>query len=113
MKRAPLQRKTAMPKRKKPMKKRGKKTLAWETTRRKLKVAFEAAGITRCERCWSSFGLSFAHSLPRRFITTQAELEEVILACATCHQTIDLGSKERQHAMVLDTISKRETPVIL
>lgn len=104
--------------RKKPMKRRGKRTIAWDWTRRKLKVAFERAGITSCEImdsswCTGNHNLSFAHSLKRRFIATQAQLEEVALACVNCHDNIEKLGHVAMARIVRETIAARETPVVL
>lgn len=104
-------------KRKTPIKKRGKRVLAWEKTRRALKVEFERAGIVTCEihleGCARNFNLSFAHAEKRRFITTQEQLEEVCLACVNCHNAIEKSSHEAMAIVVRGTIQNRETPVLL
>lgn len=108
MKRSSLTRRT-------PMKRAGKKTLAWETTRRKLKVRFERAGITRCEwpeGCGREWPLSFSHTKPRRDITTQAELEAVALLCTFHHHAADCHGHEHQFKTITAIIANRETPVI-
>lgn len=72
-----------------PMKKRGKRTLAWEACRRKLKREFEAAGITACENCGGTYNLGFAHRFKRRFITTAEELRTVALLDQRCHDRFE------------------------
>jgi len=71
------------------LKRAGKKTNQWTSARKKLKKIFEAKGITRCELCGSDFGLSFAHSKKRRFITTESDLMEVALLCVVHHEEIE------------------------
>lgn len=100
------------------MKRVGKRTLEWDRTRRKLKIAFERAGITSCEImesswCTGDHNLSFAHSLKRRFITTQAQLEEVVLCCVNCHENIEALGHKRMARTIRTMITARETPVVL
>ena len=65
----------------------------WEVTRLKLKRKFSEMGIEWCELgykgCWHTNALSFAHSMKRRKIQTQEELEEVVLACIPCHKILE------------------------
>lgn len=80
----------------------------WNTKiRPQLKKQFEALGLTRCEICRSAFGLSFAHSRKRRNITTVDLLEEVILACASCHHEIEMLGEERMCLRVIEVIKNR------
>lgn len=90
---------------------KGKKTRAWEATRRNLKVRFEAAGITRCELCGGTFALSWGHRYKRRFITTQEELETVALLDQACHTRIEAMSHAEMKRIVDEIIAARETPV--
>lgn len=72
----------------------GKKTIAWNNERRKLKAEFEAMGVAYCEacidpfKCWGTQGLGFAHSKKRRKLK-KGELSRVILACNYCHDILD------------------------
>ncbi len=95
----------------------GRKTQEWETARRKLKIAFEAAGITscevRCKGCWRDNALSFAHSKKRANIKGD-EIYEVVLACASiCHQILEEMPEARMTEVVRSIISHRITPVVL
>lgn len=92
------------------MKRRGPKTAAWENVRRKLKVAFERAGITRCETCGGTFALSFAHDRKRREITTDEQLYTVAL-CAQHHDMIEKWPHAEMAIFVRNIIESRETPV--
>lgn len=87
----------------------------WPALRAKLKVRFERAGLTRCEigyvGCKGGLFLGFAHSKKRRNITTQAEREEVALACVACHQLIEIGPEAEMTQIVREIIAKRETAV--
>jgi hypothetical protein len=94
-----------------PLRRKGKKTLAWDSTRRKLKPLFEAASITRCEVCGTDDGLGFAHSLPRRDIKTKEDMEEVALLCFPDHGAIDDKGHEFQFDTIRYIIANRETPV--
>lgn len=89
----------------------GKRGKEWEACKRKLKVRFERAGITSCELCGSAFALGFSHSLPRRYITTSKQLEEVALLCAGCHLVTDSHGHKVQFDTVLRIIDSRETAV--
>lgn len=95
------------------MLKPGKRTKAWESTRRKLKVAFECAGIVECELkwpgCWRDNSLGFAHHKKRRNLKPE-ELTIVILACsAECHRKLELLPEKEMEQIVLTTIANRET----
>lgn len=108
--RTPLQRKVAL-------RRVGKKAREWDQARAKLKVAFERAGVTRCELrsavCEGNYFLGFAHSLRRRFITTPEHLNEVILCCSPCHEVLDAHKADDVAKRVREIIAARETPVIL
>lgn len=93
------------------MKRTGKKTLAWESTRRKLVRAFANAGIIRCELCGTDFGLGFAHSLPRRCIVTKEQMEEVALLCTEHHRAADSQGHAHQLGTIRTIIARREIPV--
>jgi len=99
-----------------PMKRVGKKTRSWESARRKLKIAFEAAGITRCElnydECWRFYTLGFAHHRKRRNLKP-SELTICILACNSCHDKLESQPEAEMERIVLETIDNRETSVIL
>lgn len=95
------------------LKRSGKKTTAWERTRRKLKVKFEAMGITSCEfnfpRCTPNDYLSFAHSLKRVDIKTQEQLEEVAVACFSCHSILDLNMTHEGMAEAVRTVIQQRS----
>lgn len=90
------------------LRRKGKRGLAWDRTRAKLKVRFERAGLTRCEVCGTDNALGFSHSKPRRMIATQADLEEVALLCNADHHEADSHGHERQEQIIKYIISKRE-----
>lgn len=94
------------------MPKLGLKGLQWAATRKKLKVRFEAAGITHCEMCGSSFALGFAHRKKRANITTQEELEIVALLCnSPCHDAIEILPESEMGKQVDAIIASRENSV--
>lgn len=101
----------------KPLPKKGKKMKKWEKTRDSLKDAFKRAGITTCELrfryCWVDNALGFAHSKKRRNITTNEELQEVILACNTCHNRIERKPEAEMGAIVRGVINARNIAVII
>jgi len=89
----------------------GKKTLEWERLKPKLKRAFEAAGITRCEfqydGCWNDNALSFAHVDKRRYLKPD-EITVVALACIfNCHAILERMPREQMRAAVENVIEKR------
>lgn len=94
---------------------KGKRTKLWDDIRAKLKVNFQRAGITRCEvrceGCWNSDALSFAHSLKRRFIKTVDDWTEVALACTPCHDILEAMPHQRMADIVRSIIQARPVPV--
>lgn len=109
LKRTPLQRKVAL-------RRAGKKTHEWEQARAKLKVAFAAAEITRCEvqylHCSGAMFLGFAHTKKRRNIFGP-ELFRCVLACTNCHQRAEALGEDAMRRELELIIAARETPVIL
>lgn len=56
------------------------------------KAQFESKGITRCESCGTTYGLSIAHRRKRRHYRSVKELtdwNEIILLCLREHQIIE------------------------
>lgn len=88
--------------------KTGKKTKQWNRIRAKVKKDFESKGITRCEKCGSDFGLSFAHRAKRRFIKDEQELSTVALLCIPCHQVIEAKTHEQMFSEITQIIEQRE-----
>ncbi len=124
MKRTPLRRKTPLARgtsslKRTPMKRVGKRTLAWDSMRRKLKVAFQRAGITTCELqmdglCWWNDGLGFAHSRKRRNIPPGSPLlAECALACNYCHDIAEKMPESEMRSLILVVISERKVPVVV
>lgn len=89
----------------------GKKGLLWEATRKRLKVRFEAAGITRCEICGNGYALGFAHRFKRRNITTQTELETCALLCNEHHDELEILPESEMGKRVDALIAARERSV--
>lgn len=85
----------------------GKRTDKWNRVRAKLKKKFEAMGITRCELCFGTFGLSFAHAKKRRFITEDADWEDVALLCQPCHEKIEFSGHEQMEEAIRQIIDSR------
>lgn len=91
------------------------KTKEWDRVRKQLKIEFERRDIVRCERCSGSFGLSFAHRLKRRFITTDEELRTVALLCQQCHYWAEYGDRdnpgthERMYEIITEIIDGRSS----
>lgn len=96
------------------LRKAGRKTKAWERVRRQLKCEFTARGIQACELrfegCMVDDYLGFAHSKKRRYVVTDEDWREVVLACRTCHDRLDINmSHEEMARTVRDTIARRKT----
>lgn len=89
----------------------------WHKLLPKLKVAFARVGITICERrdknCARDNFLGFAHSVRRRFITTEALRSECIVCCQFCHETLDSLPHEETARIVREIIAARPVPVTL
>lgn len=100
MKRTPFVRKH------KPMR-RGKKSAKWDAVRASLKIEFERMGVTRCELCFGTFGLGFAHRMKRRFITDDDELRMVCLLCTSCHEKIEFSGHEAMFEAITAIITSR------
>lgn len=92
------------------IKRRGKKTNAWEQERARLKPLFQRAGITSCEfglpGCWRDNALGFAHPMKRRN-TPAALLHRVALACNVCHDIIERKPEAEMRSAVEAVISGR------
>lgn len=93
------------------LKKAGKKVKRWAKVRRSLKAEFLRAGITRCEGGWEGCmrddGLTFAHSLKRRHITSDALMREVACLCLICHNRIEVMGEEKMSRIVRGIIEGR------
>jgi hypothetical protein len=80
----------------------------WRKAWPKLKRKFEREGITRCEECGSDYFLTPAHSLKRRHITNDSELNEVALLCQPHHEKYELQGEEKMCAAIRGIIARRE-----
>lgn len=114
MKRSRLKPST-VPMRRSPMKRRGKKTKAWDSKRAELKIEFEAIGITTCElryeNCANDDFLGFAHAAKRRKLKSE-DLGHVILACNPCHDKIEFLPPE-QMKRIVDTICQQRESMLI
>lgn len=83
----------------------------WINERRTLKAEFFARGQTTCEGrfegCMVNDGLTFAHSLKRRHITTKTLMRQVALLCVVCHQRIEVMGEAAMCRIVRQLIEKR------
>ena len=71
------------------MSKIGKKGKLTQAANKLLNNKFTKMGVTSCEICGSTFGLTWAHRKNRRYYNTLEELadiKEVMLVCLACHQ---------------------------
>lgn len=66
------------------------KVAEWTTYQKQVLIPFYEfdLGITCCENCGSSFGVSF-HHLIRRSRGGENNLSNIILLCAECHHKAD------------------------
>jgi hypothetical protein len=80
----------------------------WDKVRAELKKEFERLGVTCCEMCGGNFALSFAHSLKRRFITTDEQLREVALLCQACHTRVEHSGHENMYDAITRVILNRK-----
>jgi hypothetical protein len=87
--------------------KRGRKTREWDNARASIKKELSAKGITFCEMCGSTFGLTMAHRLKRRFITDKAELRKIALLCLECHDRIERLPHSEMFNVVTTIIENR------
>jgi len=85
----------------------GKKTNKWNAVRAELKKKFESMGVTRCEVCYGTFALSFAHSKKRRFLQTEEDWREVALLCQPCHEKIEFSGHEEMYNAIIKIIGDR------
>lgn len=89
----------------------GRKGAEWQAAWRELKPKLERAGVTRCEfryeGCWNRNGLTPAHSLKRRNITTPEQLREVAIACFICHAKLELLHEPEMTKAVQQAIAAR------
>lgn len=105
--------KRSNPLRRSRMKGVGKATKEWNAVRRRLKVQYEAAGITECELgypgCTRDNFLSFAHGRKRRHLQGD-ELEKLVcLACLNCHERIERLPESAMCGVVELVISERSS----
>lgn len=80
----------------------------WKRLLPKLKARFEAIGIQSCEVCRSTFALSFAHRLKRRFIHSDEELSRVALLCQMHHEQLEHSGHEKMFKTITKIIKQRE-----
>lgn len=86
---------------------RGRKARHWDAIRKTIKAEFERDGITSCEVCGSTFALSFAHRLKRRFITDDSELRRVALLCQKHHDELEYSGHENMYQRITEIIQAR------
>jgi len=85
------------------MKRAGKKTKAWATARRWLKIQFDRAGVRTCQLrfagCWFDNALSFCHPAKRRHLR-EGELYVAALGCVPCHEQLEVMPPEDMRRIV-------------
>jgi hypothetical protein len=85
----------------------------WDEIRTKeLKRQFAADGNTRCEGqldeyCTPDDYLTFAHTLKRRHIHTEADKRNCALLCRTCHLKLELMGEARMKRQIEKIIERR------
>jgi hypothetical protein len=89
----------------------GKRTLKRRAMNERLKRRSIELGIDSCEikleGCLRKWALSWAHSKKSRFIVSDSDWMEAVLACPSCHAEIEGMSHEEMKRIVTETISKR------
>jgi hypothetical protein len=85
----------------------GKKAKANAKNNRELKKIFENLGISWCEECGSTFHLTYAHSMKRRFIQTDQQMKEVALLCLNCHDRIEHLPHSEMYQKITEIIALR------
>lgn len=101
-------------------KKEMSKTDRYDRIRAILKTIFASYDVTRCEAriqaserwpkhlCRPWFGLGFAHSKKRRELTDEELCTDVILACADCHDLLDLHmTHDEMYGYVQQVVNRR------
>lgn len=101
----------------------GRKTKEWEATKRKLKPAFEAVGLTYCEvgkylmqipehsarvekhRHW--FFITWAHGDKRDNLIGDELITLVATACVDCHNYIEKMPREKMREIIEAVIAAR------
>jgi len=91
------------------MKRQGKKSLAWNRARLQLKREFFNKQIISCEICGSTYGLSFAHRVKRRFITDDVEMFKVALICVKDHEAIERLPHDEMFYRINEIIENRDS----
>lgn len=77
----------------------GKRGRLNKTANHRLAEEFLKRGITHCEKCGLSNGLTWAHRKKRRYYTLVEELcdfDNVILLCLSCHQKIEYDKQRTE-----------------
>ncbi len=87
----------------------GKKSKANKKNNAELKQIFTKLGIDFCEICGCRFGLTWAHSRKRRFITTDEMMKHVALLCLPHHQEIERLPSLAMFQKVTEIIEKRDS----
>lgn len=86
----------------------GRKTWANTKNNRELKKIFDALGIRSCEKCGSTFHLTWAHSRKRRFINSDEGMKEVALLCCACHEKLERLPHSEMFAEINRIIERRD-----
>ena len=77
----------------------GKRGRMNQETNRKLAEMFLKKGITHCENCGSTWALTWAHRMKRRYYSTVDELtdfDQVALLCVRCHNAIEFSREKTE-----------------
>ena len=94
----------------------GKITRLNQKANKRLKEQFENLGVTYCEKCGSTFGLTFAHRHKRIWYRDQPEklwdMSEVLLLCLKCHQDIEYNKNLTERTFE-ELLKRRRYNVVL
>jgi hypothetical protein len=78
------------------MRRLGKKMRDWLNEKPRLIETYKTKGITRCERCGSTWILSFHHMDKRSSGKAEHTFQGTRLLCASCHQICEYDKIENE-----------------
>jgi len=74
----------------------GRKTKAWQKAKPKLIKIYKEKGITRCEKCGSTWMMSFHHLDKRSSGKAEHTFKGTRLLCAKCHELCEYNKEENE-----------------
>jgi len=83
------------------IRKLGKKGIIWKAARARLVQIYRQKGFERCERCGSTFALSFHHLDKRSHGEAQHTFNDTRLLCAGCHTVCEYDKEENDKLRII------------